>query len=98
MLIHAAFNTFEASEHSGAVVKWLSVRSHNAGVIISNPARVTIKAPLSRTATGNHLVKFTSVQKLRALSLVSAPLDIEYVAHLQGILISVSPFLCCPLA
>ena len=44
----------------------------------SNPASVTIKAPLARKATGNHLRKPTSLGKTTALSLVSATLEIEY--------------------
>ena len=50
----------------------------------SNPACVTIKTPLLRKATGNHLTKDTSQEKvLRALSLVSAKLKIEYAMQLH---------------
>ena len=38
-------------DNSGAAVLWLSVRTHNTGVVSSNPARVTIKTPLVRKAT-----------------------------------------------
>ena len=48
--------------HDGAVVHWLSVRIHNAGVGGgSYPARVTMKTPLVRKATGNHFIKSTSL-------------------------------------
>ena len=48
------------------------------GVVSSNPALVTIKTPLVREATGNHLMNPTSLgKKPRALSLVSAKLKIE---------------------
>ena len=36
------------------------------GFVSSIPARVTIKAPLVRKATGNHLVKSTSLEKTRS--------------------------------
>ena len=55
--------------------QWLSVRIHNAGVVSSNPPRVTIKASLMRKATGK--VPFIG-NKLRVLSLVSAKLEIKY--------------------
>ena len=54
------------------------MRNHNAGVVSSNPARVTIKARLLRNATANHLTKSTHLEKLGALFLVSATLKIEY--------------------
>ena len=38
----------------------------------------TIKTPLARKAAGNHLVKVTFLDRLRAMSLVSATLEIEY--------------------
>ena len=50
------------------------------GVVSSNPTRVIIKTPL---ATGNHLIKSTSLEKLRAVSLVSAKLEIEYAMQLN---------------
>ena len=43
--------------NSGAVVEWLNFRTHNTGVGSSNPTLVTIKMPLERKATGNHLIK-----------------------------------------
>ena len=39
-----------------------SVYTHCAGVLSSNPVRVTMKTPLVRKATGNHLVKSTSLE------------------------------------
>ena len=55
----------------------LNLRIHNTGVVSSNPAPATIKAPLVRKATGNHLMNSTSLENLRTLSLVSATLEIE---------------------
>ena len=48
------------------------VSTHNSGVMILIPPCVTIKMPLERKATGNHLIKSIS------LYLVSAALKIEY--------------------
>ena len=59
------------------VEKWLSTRTHKAGVGSSIPAYVTMKTPLVWKATGNHLIKSTSLEKLRALSLVSTTLEID---------------------
>ena len=42
-----------------------------------------MKILLVRKATGNHLVESTSLENLRALSLVSAKLEIEYAAVLR---------------
>ena len=53
----------------------------------SNPTLVTIKTELARKATGNHLMKSTSLKELATLSLVSATLEIEsatqhvYIVH-----------------
>ena len=45
---------------------------------------LTFKTPLVRKTTGNHLVNSTSLEKeLRALSLVSATLAIEYAMQCQ---------------
>ena len=41
------------------MVSGFSVRTYNTGVVSSNPTRVTIKTPLARKATGNHLIKST---------------------------------------
>ena len=60
------------------MVLWLSVRTHNVGVVSSNSTCVIRKALWMRKATGNHLIKSTFPAKLRALSLVSATLEIEY--------------------
>ena len=40
-----------------AAVKWLSMQTHNTGVVSSIPQRVTFKTPLARKAIGNHLMK-----------------------------------------
>ena len=37
---------------SGAVVYWLSMRTHNAGVVGSSLPYITIKTPLARNAMG----------------------------------------------
>ena len=60
----------------GAVVLWLGMQTHNTGVMMC-----PTKAPFVRKATGNHLMNSTSLEKLRALSLVSATLEIEYAKH-----------------
>ena len=49
--------------NSDAVVYWLSMRSHNAGVVSLIPPFVTVKMPLVRKVTGNHLIKSTSLEK-----------------------------------
>ena len=50
---------------SFGVVLRLSVRTRNSGVFRSNAKRATMKTPLARKATGNHLIKFTSLEKTR---------------------------------
>ena len=45
---------------------------------MSNHTRVTIKTPLAKKATGDHPIKSNSLERLRALSLVSARLESEY--------------------
>ena len=45
------------------MVKWISMRPCNIGLVSSNPAHVTIKGALMRKATGNHLIKSTSLEK-----------------------------------
>ena len=42
---------------------WVSVRTRNAGVVSSSLARVTIKTPSARKATGNHLIKSNFIEK-----------------------------------
>ena len=59
------------------------MRTHNTGVVSSNPALVTRKMPSMRKATGNHLIKSTSLEKLTALSLVSTNLIIEYPTQFE---------------
>ena len=61
---------------------WLSMWTDNTAVVSSIHPCVTIKAPLVRKATGNHLIKSTSLEKLRVLSLISATLEIEYAMKL----------------
>ena len=57
------------------------MRTRNTGVVSSIPPCVTIKTLLVWKATGNHM-NFTSLEKkLRALSLVSATLEIEYATQ-----------------
>ena len=55
---------------------WLSMWPHNTGVVSSIPPCVTIKAPLTRKAKGNHLIKSISLEKTE--SPVSATLEIEF--------------------
>ena len=52
------------------------MRTHNIGVVSSITPCVTFQTPLVRKATGNHLMNSTSLEKLKALSLVSATLEI----------------------
>ena len=42
------------------------------------------KTPLVRKATGNHLMKSTSLETLRALFLVSATLEFEHATQVYG--------------
>ena len=61
-------------------------------VVSSNLARVTMKTPLARNATGNHQKIRIPKQRLRAQFLVYAELQIEYVmliffnskSHIRG--------------
>ena len=71
------------------VAKWLSVRTHNTVVVSSIPPCITIKTPLARKATGNPLLKPTSLVKLSSLPLVSATLEIEYATQYSSV------FKCC---
>ena len=48
---------------SGVLVYWLSMQTHNTGVVSSNFVNVTIKTLSARKATGNHLIKSTSLVK-----------------------------------
>ena len=57
------------------------MQTHTIEVLSLNSARVTIKPPLVRKATENHLMKPTSLVKLTPLSLVSAKLEIEYATR-----------------
>ena len=60
--------------------------SYCTGAVNSVPPCVTMKTPLLRKAMGNHLIKSTSLEKLRALSLVSATLKIEYPMQVSQML------------
>ena len=55
-----------AVKYGRAVVYWLGMRTHNTGVVSSDPTRVTIKIPWVRQATGNHLMNCTSLEKTRS--------------------------------
>ena len=56
------------------------MQTHNARIMSLIPPSDTIDTPLARKATGNHLLKSTSLERL--LSPVSATLKIEYVTQL----------------
>ena len=56
--------------------------TQNTGIVSSNPARVPIKTPLLRKATGNHFIKSISLEKFRAVFLFSDMLEIEYATQL----------------
>ena len=60
---------------SGAVVQWSGTRTHNTEVVSSIPPCVTIKTPLVRKATGNHLTKSPSLEETE--SSVSDAIDEE---------------------
>ena len=47
----------------------------------SNPRIIMLKMPLVEKATGNHSVKLTSTEKLKALALCSARLYCEYASQ-----------------
>ena len=65
------------------MVYWLSMHTHNVGVMSSNPACVTIKAPLTgKTSQRKPPHKSTFLEKLRAL--VSAKLEIEYATQFSN--------------
>ena len=57
------------------------MRAHDTGDLSSNPTSVTMKIPLGRNATGNCLIKPTSLEKFRAMYLVSVTLEIEYATQ-----------------
>ena len=63
------------------MVYWLRMRTHSTGVVTSNPPRVAINTPLARKATRNHLIKSPFLEKLRALSLISATLEFGHEAQ-----------------
>ena len=47
----------------------------------SNPARVKIKTPLARKATGDPLIKSISLEKTQSSSLVAATLEVKNAMH-----------------
>ena len=51
---------FRAVNASDAAVQWLSVRTHNTGVMSSNPARVTIQNTIGEEGNGKppHKIHF----------------------------------------
>ena len=55
--------SLDYSRYRGAMVLWLSMLTHNAGVVSSMPPCVTFKTPLVRKATGIHLIKSTSLEE-----------------------------------
>ena len=57
------------------------MRTRNTGVVSSNPTCVTIGVPLVRKVSGNQFIKSISLEKLRALFLVSATLEIEHATQ-----------------
>ena len=65
----------------GAVLMWLHMQTHNTGVFILIPPCVTTKTPLARKSTGSRLIKSISLEKLRALYLASATLEMEYATQ-----------------
>ena len=60
------------------------MRTHDTWAVSSTPTCVTVRMQLAMKAKGNHLIKSTSTEKLRALSLVSATLEIEYATQLDS--------------
>ena len=55
--------------------------ANNTRVVSSNPTRARIITPLVRKAIGNQRINTISPEKFRALSLVSATLEIEHVTQ-----------------
>ena len=54
------------------------MRTHDTGVVSSNPAPVAIETSLVMKATRSQILNSTPLQTRRASSLVSAKLEIEY--------------------
>ena len=63
-------------------MQWSSVWNCNAGILSLNPARFAIKVPMVRKATGNHLVKPTSLGETQSPVFYSALLKIEHAMQL----------------
>ena len=67
-------------------MQWFSVRTHNTGVVSSNPTRVTVKKRHWRGRQWENISRNPlSKKKLQALILVSATLEIEYAAAILDI-------------
>ena len=54
--------------------------THNTGVVGSNPTRVTVKTQFVIKATGNHLIKSTSLEETQS-SVSGAALEVEYATQ-----------------
>ena len=61
----------------------LTDSQHN--VLSSNLTSVTTETPLVKKERGNRLIKFTNLEKLRALPLFLATFEIEYATHLKDL-------------
>ena len=68
--------------------------THSTGVVRSNPTCFVIKTPSARKAKGNYLRTHFARKKLRALSLVSDMLEIEYAMQSRSAYSPVSFFYC----
>ena len=51
----------------GIISVVVSMWTQDAGVVMSNPACVTVKTPLTRKAAGKDLIKSTSLEKTGSL-------------------------------
>ena len=56
----------------------VSTQTRNPGVVSLMPPCLTIETPLVKEARGNHLIKSSSLEELRGLSLVFSTLKPEY--------------------
>ena len=62
------------------------MRTHNTGVVSLIPPCVAFKTPLVGKATGNQIMKSTSVEKTQPL--VSATLEIKYATQFMKSLLA----------
>ena len=53
-------------QYTGAVEQWLSMWTHNTGVVRLIPPCVTLKTSLVRKATGKRLMNSTSLEKTQS--------------------------------